>query len=643
MIFFTNAFRIFFAFLDGILFNFFIMVYNLFYKMIEINIFDNSMMEKFSSRIYFMLGLFMLLKLSFSFLSYAVNPDNISNKDTGVGKLITNTFVVLILIGTTPFIFSRAMDLQKIIIKDNIIPNIILGVAPEKLGSDFQKSAGANMAFKIAYSVIKPNIAELPSLSAACSEPTISNSLNKISGSELTSECYDALDTVSKSDLSADRYKLAISSGNYGHLYAWEVYTGIAKNGKDIYVFDYLALISTLVIGAMVLLFIGFTMDVALRMIKLGFLQLIAPVAIISYIDPKSSKSGIFGKWVKASVGTYADLFMRLIAVNFAIFIVGLASDMKNNAGDDGLIFVFIMIGAFMFAKQLPGLLSDILGIKLGDFNLNPLKKIPPGAGAILGGAAGSVLGAGTSALSRMQASRNLGQKGWQQGLAAVTGAGIGLVGGGLAGGKGGLKGQYLAPGFKYGAGQGAQYLKQDGSSIFGRTAARVAKSVGLNDSYENKQRNLDALEKAAGIKDQLQNAAMEDSGVRTAKRDLDDAIASGIVGDKYTPGTIAYQREQFENQRDSYIARNWNNEKSQVGAAAADYNRTIGTLSEDVKTKAGLDLIDGSTVVNYSKYSGQAKTAHTTGKADPSYISAKAAHDSTGGTTGKSTAGGKS
>lgn len=630
MIFFSNAFRMIFAFLDGILFNFFILVYNLFYEMIGVNIFDNAMLEKFSSRIYFMLGLFMLLKLSFSFLSYAVNPDNISNKDTGVGKLITNTFVVLILIGTTPFIFSKAMLLQKIIIDDQIIPNIILGVAPGKVGTNFQQGVGANMSFKIAYSFIKPND-DIPD----CKNPIEINSLNP-SGSMLTTSCRAALVAISKNDDLPDFYSRAIESGDYRNLYNWDIYTGITKDNGDVYVFNYLALISTLVIGALVLLFIGFTMDIALRMIKLGFLQLMAPVAIISYIDPKSAKSGAFSKWVKACTGTYADLFIRLIAVNFAIFIVGLISDMQSNLGNNPLIFVFVMIGAFMFAKQLPGLLGDILGIKLGEFNLNPLKKIPAGAGALLGGAAGSILGAGTSAISRAQAARNLGKTGWQALGAAATGAGIGLLGGAAAGYKGGSKGNYLSPGFKYGTGQGAKYVSQDGSTVAGRMAARMAKSVGLNDSYENKQRTLDAFERASKIKEQLETAAMENSKVRDAKTALDDAIASGNTTD------IATARAAFSAERSSYIASNWNNDNSQVGAVVSEYNRNLSVVSEADRKAAGLDELDKGSIINYAVYNTNAKTAYETGKSDKDYISAKAAHNATGGTSSQSTAGSK-
>lgn len=525
MIFFSNAFRMIFAFLDSILFNFFIMVYNLFYEMIGVNIFDNDMLEKFSSRIYFMLGLFMLLKLSFSFLSYAVNPDNISNKDTGVGKLITNTFVVLILIGTTPFIFSKAMEFQKIIIDDNIIPNIILGVAPEKVSPSFQRNVGSNMAYKVAFSFITPNKAELKELSAACKNPIVPNSEN-ISGSELEPNCYEALLSVSKNTITADIYRSAIKFGDYSGLYDWDVYTGISKNSGDIYVFNYLALVSTLVIGTLILLFIGFTMDVALRMIKLGFLQLMAPVAIISYIDPKSSKNGAFSKWVKACVGTYADLFIRLIAVNFAIFVVGLVSEMQNNVGDNPLIFVFVIIGAFMFAKQLPGLLGDILGIKLGEFNLNPWKKIPKMGQQTLAGIGGAAIGGAGSAISRGTAAFN--NKKGNFGQKALSAVGGGLLGGvigatqnGVSGYKGSGKGLFSNSLSTIGGQYGIQKA-QKGTSIGGRLTSALQQRMGMKTEGELMQKRSENLQKHSAITNNLHKLSQNDATVQSAQARLE-------------------------------------------------------------------------------------------------------------------------
>ena len=87
--------------------------------------------------------------------------------------------------------------------------------------------------------------------------------------------------------------------------------------------------IAGITLTAVVLLLINFCMDVAVRSIKLAFLQLVAPIPIISYIDPKSGKDGLFKKWYDMCFKTYLSLFIRLLALYFAIYIKSKKSEKK--------------------------------------------------------------------------------------------------------------------------------------------------------------------------------------------------------------------------------------------------------------------------------------------------------------------------
>lgn len=155
-------------------------------------------------------------------------------------------------------------------------------------------------------------------------------------------------------------------------------------------------------------------MDVAVRIIKLYFLRLIAPIPIISYIDPIKGE-GIFKKWLSNVGKTYADLFIRLIAIFFAIFIIQQVAtqpalkDFNGNPIDNPFVIIFIIIGALMFAKQFPNLIQDITGISLdGKMQLNPFKKISEqaagikGISAVAAGTAGGLLTAGGNLAHRI-------------------------------------------------------------------------------------------------------------------------------------------------------------------------------------------------------------------------------------------------
>ena len=52
--------------------------------------------------------------------------------------------------------------------------------------------------------------------------------------------------------------------------------------------------------------------DVAYRSIKFFALEILSPIAIISYIDPSSGKKGVFNKWLNETFKTYISLFVRV-------------------------------------------------------------------------------------------------------------------------------------------------------------------------------------------------------------------------------------------------------------------------------------------------------------------------------------------
>ena len=194
-----------------------------------------------------------------------------------------------------------------------------------------------------------------------------------------------------------------------------DIYNETAKKNKGknakYYIMEYHFGISTAVGIILLLLLVNFCLDAGARMVKLSFLQLIAPIPIVSYIDPASGKNGMFMKWLKEVGKTWISLFIKLLAIFFAISIIQHVDTLVPvgaDAGNAGIwVQIFVIIGALMFAKQLPDLIQNITGIKMeGGFNLNPFKKIENEAlggkfiantsrGAIMAGANAAVSGIG--------------------------------------------------------------------------------------------------------------------------------------------------------------------------------------------------------------------------------------------------------
>lgn len=445
---------------DRIVYGLIEVFYTAFNLIAKTRVLTDTTIEQFATRIYVFLAIIMLFKLSFSIITYIINPDNFTNNEKGIGKLIQNVIIVMVLIVATPRIFEQAYNLQRIVLEENVIGKIILG---SNIEVEDDESIYKTMSFSVLSAFLKPNTEEIGTLSlddygnvkcGGSSMPTIEE-LNANFAATGQGGINDNLPFVKcMNNLSTQQATVIDDKGvshqgtGMGATYVWANYkqdyqllinliTAKYVSDTNIYLFQYTYLISTIAGGFIAWIFLVFCFDIAVRSVKLGFLQLIAPIPIISYVDPKSSKNGMFQKWTKTCISTYVDLFIRLVAIYFAIYIIKIISDTKQvyYAYGDGtpsaIIYVFIVIGALMFAKQVPKLIEDITGIKLsGKFELNPLKKFEDNA---LGGKkiTSAVAGLAAGGLAGAVAGQGIGKIG-----KAITG-GLSGVGRGFIGGRG--------------------------------------------------------------------------------------------------------------------------------------------------------------------------------------------------------------
>ena len=352
-----DAIRTFFFLIDSVIYEFVGIIYGLLNEIANTTIFTEEIIDLFASKVYALLGIFMLFKVSFSIMTYIVNPDDFTDKNKGFGKLITNIMTTLILLIFTPWIFSQAMDIQRIVLKDNIIGKIF------STNASVSFFAGDNIGKQMAYQTFTAFYQIDDAFKDQCTNVTDKDNCTLFGSHD---EYRDALNM-------AQAYEDISLLKNYDLL-------NYEKN--DQYVMSYKPLVSSVVGGFMAWILIIFCFDIAVRSVKLGFLRIIAPIPIISRVDPKSK--GVFDKWFKNCVSTYLDLFIRLLAIFFALFVIQQSFNMEFVNAATGLpqevgIFtkIFIIMGALLFAKQLPKLLSDLTGAKLdGKFTLNPFDKL---------------------------------------------------------------------------------------------------------------------------------------------------------------------------------------------------------------------------------------------------------------------------
>ena len=176
-------------------------------------------------------------------------------------------------------------------------------------------------------------------------------------------------------------YKEYIRKGDYFSLSVLKS-NPIEEKSGDTYVINYTPFISTIIILGVLVILCMTTLDIALRVVKIGFLQIISPIPIITNAVEKKYSDSILSRWVNEYIVTYVDLFLRLAIIYFVIFILKILMTMTTTTEMDfSLINIFILVGALMFMKQAPKLIGTITGIKSlaegkGEFTLNPMKKL---------------------------------------------------------------------------------------------------------------------------------------------------------------------------------------------------------------------------------------------------------------------------
>ena len=407
-------------------------MYQVFFNVSSAQLFETETIKNFYGRVQLIIGVFMVFKLAVSILQGIMDPDKFMNPKEGFGNFITRVVISLSLLtvlvpinipnvqqansfekylNNNGLLFGTLYSLQDRILSNNTLGRLILGTTDDAIDDNSstnntgkteaqiqrEKLSKSSRIFTstILKAFLKINL--LPAEARTDDDDT--NKENWFCGANLSSDAKDAIESYRQLDvdpstlLSFEMLTVDCEVNNNifnrfrnlaGHI---PIIGGFVEHTRYVFAFNWLA---SLIIGIVFLvILIGFTVDIAVRSIKLAVLRLLAPIPVISYIEPKSSKDGgMFSSWVKALTSTYLDLFLRLAIVYFVIFLI---QDMIANgivideAGGlvGGFSFIFIMLGLFFFAKMAPKFIKDALGLKgLGMSNIG-LSGILGAAGAI--------------------------------------------------------------------------------------------------------------------------------------------------------------------------------------------------------------------------------------------------------------------
>ncbi len=506
-------------------------------------------------RIMILCGVFALFKLSFTLINYIIDPGK-ANKSAETGtKLVKNILIAIVLLVSLNLIFTSLYKFQNSIIKNNVIPKIIYGA--DNYDSNGQEMDIKENAKKFANTIF------------------VSLMLGGNSNENLSTSAKNAVDRV-------------LDGASINLLSPYATDSG----------FNYLPFISFIVGVLVCYYFLVFAIELGIRMVKLLVLQILAPIPIIMSIDPtQNDKLKKFGKLYS---GIYLSVFIRIFTVYLAFAAISLIGNILGNisetsSGTSWLVHILLIIAIFKATKELPKLIEDALGMKLGLGDAGKgfgavLKGTVAGTAGLVGGAiAGGITGGAGGALGGAFTGLTTGVT---KGAAAknavgVIGASTGAIKGGFGmgarvAGAGGL-GAFMVGGvenFFGGQGRDKTTLGDFDKQIKNKDKdiEKIREKMDISNKGNDMRNNIENTlnrnyERTHGtLEDMLSNNSDIQSiqeRIANAQNDTDRSVAMSELANKRNELT-----NEYNSQKDSYFA-------SQLNMANANYN---GPVTQDVQ-----------------------------------------------------------
>ena len=391
-------------------------IYKVFFLVANATIVSGDVIKVFYSRIQLILGILMIFKLAMSILNIIINPDVVKDQKQGPGKMVTRIVAALFMltlvipinipnatakslnayINDHGILFGVLYKAQDSILSENILAKLILGTSSNADADDMDvnnlSDIGNSMASTVLKVFVRINVNDdtLPACDYASDDDPCSN-------------------TVCAAEVNESHYA---EENVDPQVILTHINDSCGRGSNERYAFGYTPIIGALVMLIMTLIIMGFTVDIAVRAIKLAVLRLAAPVPIISYINPPKQGGGAFDNWTKSLISTYVDLFVRLAIVYFGLFMIQIimnggldifGSNVQGFTFTSGVAFIFIILGILVFVRQAPQFIKDILGIKgkpMGNVGLSSLlggTAMAIGGGGLAGFGLGAMQGFGAA------------------------------------------------------------------------------------------------------------------------------------------------------------------------------------------------------------------------------------------------------
>ncbi len=391
--------------LDGAIYNLIDYLYDIFDFLAGRNIFSQDTYNDIVSRIYIILGVFMLFVLAYSLLKAIINPDDFAKGENSFPNLIKNVVVSLVIIVLLPTVFSVAFNIQNSILNNDTIPKLILGTDYATNTDVYDADAGRTMAYYTFMAFFHEN-------EDWCGNPEVNGT-----GTVLTvGDGGSCADEILGNGALFVQNGLPLSEIRAGVLRE-DSFSNFSEFGEAVEAgqINYMFIISTFAGLFIVYVLLNFCFDMALRVIKLAFYQIIAPIPVICRILPGGNMKDVFSNWTKQVISIFFEVFIRIGIMYLGVFLI--TTIVKNFNGIPGLsdlsstqgliVQALLIMGVVTFIRQAPDLLSKLLKLDTGGMKLGLMDKLAMGGVFAAGGAVGSLISSRGNAFAAVRGFRH--------------------------------------------------------------------------------------------------------------------------------------------------------------------------------------------------------------------------------------------
>lgn len=552
-------------------------MYKIFYNIATTRFLQSEIVQEISANIYTLVSVVMLFAFSVTILSAIVNPDLLSDGKKGVKAVFKRAIIALMLIVVIPFAFDELYKIQETIMKNSLIEKIVVGIEYNCNSSDKSKcEAGGNGGQVIAGTLMSAVLYPDDEMADADGNVNVSVSVLEYYSKMIAEDLPKYIGAVAK-NINAT----AINPENAN------------ISNDEAYAFKFNGLIAIVVGLVTVYILVIFAIDVAVRVFKMAFMELTAPISIVSYV---AAGDKILSSWFKELGKTYAELFVRVAAIAFYLFLVSnLSSFMEQFKNSDWTLVLkaFLMVGMLIFAKQVPDMIGKIFGVEI---------KSQGG----IAGRLGNMAGVGKVAQNAWKGLTNVAKA-----TPLLAGAGIGALAGkgvdllGRAGGKFAktglgqkINGNAVVQKIKSAAGNASSKVSGFGSKAMTgvKNATSAINAAAHEDNAYKAYQKLRYNEGGKGSveKDQKEWKKTEDAKAR-AKAYLSETVGStildkdGKVVNASAATTAAYSsmvdKMKGHTEQQQEALKKYNSTQHDLFVAQKD-NQTINQIRTAIETK---------------------------------------------------------